>query len=61
MWSNDVVSTVIGFSSDLKMGQYLKVRLGFNGLGASLGDQIRRFEDSSSFHVHSSTLGNGNR
>ncbi len=29
MWSHDVVATSIGFSSDLKMGQYLKVRLGF--------------------------------
>ena len=57
MWSHDVVATVVGFSSDLKMGQYLKVRLGPNGLG----DQLRRFEDSSSFHVHGSTLGNNYR
>ena len=57
MWSHDVVATVVGFSSDLKMGQYLKVRLGPNGLG----DQLRRFEDTSSFHVHGSTLGNNYR
>ncbi|KAI9467329.1 oligopeptide transporter [Lactarius psammicola] len=25
MWSHDVVSTAVGFSSDLKMGQYLKI------------------------------------
>jgi hypothetical protein len=29
MWSHDVVSTLVGFSNDLKMGQYLKVRLRF--------------------------------
>ena len=29
MWSHDVVATLVGFSTDLKMGQYLKVRLDF--------------------------------
>jgi hypothetical protein len=60
MWSHDVVATLVGFSNDLKMGQYLKVRLGLYEIVVWVTNK-GVVKDTSSFHVHSSTLGNGYR
>jgi hypothetical protein len=60
MWSHDVVATLVGFSNDLKMGQYLKVRLCLYEIVVWVTNK-GVVKDTSSFHVYSSNVGNDYR